>query len=71
MKITKQSPVTGKMNTLELDITPEQYTEWQRGALIQNAMPNLTPDEREFLISGSTATDWNTLFGTEGNRYTQ
>jgi hypothetical protein len=27
------------------------YANWQDGALIQDAMPTLTPGEREFLIS--------------------
>ena len=29
-----------------------QYEAWQNGELIQNAMPDLTPTEREQLISG-------------------
>src|SRR5690349_10756737 len=32
--------------------TDEQLERWRGGALIQDAMPNLSPDEREVLISG-------------------
>lgn len=62
MLIEKRSNLTGKLHTKDLDITQEQIDDWKSGTLIQRAMPNLTPDEREFLISGSTAEEWNTVF---------
>jgi hypothetical protein len=62
MKITKTSPLTKIPTTLNLPITQEQLTNWQRGMLIQDAMPNLTPSEREFLLTGYTSEDWNQLF---------
>lgn len=66
MQITKRSPLTGKDNTLDLPITEAQLNSWKRGeGLIQNIMPDLTPDQREFLISGSTPEDWATLFPPE------
>lgn len=65
MKIVKTSPFTGRQNTMDLPITSEQIERWQNGELIQNAFPNLTPDEREFLMTGITPEDWNGIFGTE------
>lgn len=62
MEITKKSPLTGKETTLDLDITQSQLIQWQNGALIQNVMPQLTPDEREFLISGIAPGEFDTLF---------
>lgn len=51
--VGKISPVTGKLNKVEMKITKEQFRNWwENGELIQNAMPNLSTDEREFLISG-------------------
>ena len=38
---------------------------WEHGALIQDAMPYLTPDERELLISGICGTCFKQLFGEE------
>jgi hypothetical protein len=35
-----------------LPVTQQQIEAWQRGALIQKAMPNLLKDERELFISG-------------------
>ena len=43
-------PFCGEDYAVEVDLA--QYEAWQNGALIQNAMPDLTPTEREQLISG-------------------
>ena len=40
----------GKFHLVEVDL--EQLEAWRNGELIQNAMPDLTPTEREQLISG-------------------
>lgn len=61
MKITMQSMVTGEFNTLDLPITEAQYHAWQHGELIQRAMPNLTPDQREFLQTGTYPGEWKTM----------
>ena len=47
---------------MDLDITDDQLKAWEGGELIQNVMPDLTVEEREFLISGNTAEDWNKMF---------
>lgn len=36
---------------------------WQRGELIQNAMPAVGADDREFLISGISPQGWKKQFG--------
>lgn len=62
----KTSPVSGLTNIMEINATPEQYALWQEGsALIQDAMPDATVDQREFLISGCTPACWNSMFGEE------
>lgn len=67
MEITKRSPLTGKDSTMELDITQDMLLRWKNGELIQNVMPHLTPEQREFLISGNTSADWDTMFPEEEN----
>lgn len=62
MIITRKSPISGKIHSLDLDITEEQVAAWQAGAYIQNAFPNLSPDEREFLKTGITAEEWEAMF---------
>ena len=38
---------------------------WEKGELIQNAMPYLSADEREVLISGVCGTCFDKMFGSE------
>jgi len=49
-----------------MNISPEQFMEcyirWQNGELIQNAFPMLSADEREFILTGITPDQWNSMF---------
>jgi len=48
---------------MEIDVTLEQLRSWQvDGVLIQNAMPHLTSDEREFIKTGITPEEWDSAF---------
>lgn len=62
MIIRKRNIFTGKVRELDLDVSPEQIARWQKGELIQNAMPQLSRDECEFLISGLLPEEWNKAF---------
>jgi len=61
MIITMTSPMTGMINTMDVDVTAVQISRWQGGMLIQDAMPNLSVDEREFLMTGLTPADWEKM----------
>ena len=63
MIVTRKSPFSGKINEMDLPITPEQVELWQGGVLIQNAFPHLTPDQREFIKTGITPEEWDSVFG--------
>ena len=63
MIITKTSMMTGKINTMEIEVTQKQIEQWKNGMLIQDAMPNLTDGEREFIVSGITPKEWEQAFG--------
>ena len=64
MEVTRVCPFTGNRNTLYIpDLTPAMLAEWRGGALIQDAMPSLSKEEREFLITGITPTMWERVFG--------
>lgn len=65
MKISRKSPLTGIITTIDLPITSEQIRKYERGGLIQEVFPNLTPDEREFYKTGYTKEDWDTIFGED------
>lgn len=68
MIISKTSMFSGKVNTMDLAIKPEDYMAWVSAGNddpkrhIQNAFPNLSADEREFLISGVSPDEWNEMF---------
>ena len=65
MLIIRKCPLTGVQNKREIDVTEGQLKLWHEGALIQIAMPHLTPDEREFVMSGITPEEWAETFGEE------
>jgi hypothetical protein len=66
MLITRTSQISKTNSTMELDITYEQLdrinNRFQTKELIQNIVPNLSMEEREFLITGITPKEWNELF---------
>jgi hypothetical protein len=62
MKITRKSMFTGKTHTMDIPVTQEQLDDWNNGTLIQRAMPNLTPDQREFVKTGVTKEEWDNAF---------
>jgi hypothetical protein len=63
MQITRKSMFTGKIHSMDIDVTQEQIDAWEGGELIQNAMPNLSADEREFIKTGVTPEEWEAQFG--------
>ena len=62
MDITRRSPWSKQTNTMRLDVSEEEYNAWRNGMLIQEAMPRLNSNEREFLMTGLTSTDWFDMF---------
>lgn len=63
MSISRRSPLTGQVNVMELNVTQEQLDRFQRrDGLIQNIFPDLSSDEREFILTGYTAEDWAVIF---------
>ena len=62
MKITMTSMISGKTTTRDIDVEPEQILAWQNGMLIQDAMPELSASDREFIMSGITQEEWDGIF---------
>lgn len=66
MKLTRTSPLTGITIERELPISERLYEMWQRKEiLIQDAMPNVRPEDREWVMTGYTQEDWDTIFPPE------
>ena len=62
MFVTRTSMFTGVKRTLNLNITYTQLNSWISGTLAQNAFPNITADEREFIMTGVTGEEWDDTF---------
>jgi 7,8-dihydro-6-hydroxymethylpterin-pyrophosphokinase len=65
MKIERTSAHSGITRTLDLDVTLNEYASWRGGELIQNAMPRLNADDREFIMTGITAEEWKEMFSPQ------
>lgn len=63
MIIKRVSLFSGNLNEREIDISEEEYLDIRRkmmeGVLIQDAAPNLSPDEREFIATGITTEEFD------------
>jgi hypothetical protein len=64
MKVTQKSPLTGKLNTMDLAVTEAQLAELASPGrrMIQDIVPQLNDSEREFLMTGYTPEDWDKMF---------
>lgn len=63
MLVTKTSMFTGITRTLDLPVTQAQLDAYAaKQDLIQNIFPNLTPSQREFIMTGVTAEEWDAEF---------
>lgn len=60
-----KSMTSGKWNELTVTIQPKDWNAWQGGESIQNAMPYLTANQREFLLTGMSPEEWSAAFNAE------
>ena len=64
MLITRVSMFSGKTHSREIDVTQQQLDDHASGKdLIQNIMPNLGLDDREFILTGITPEEWDEAMG--------
>lgn len=68
MLVTRRSPLSRRETTLDLDVSIDQMEEFQlsiRRRTIQDIFPNLTAEQREFILTGYTPEDWAKMFPPE------
>ena len=69
INVTKTSQLTGKKHTMQLPLTPEQAEDglykMREGMYVQDAFPMLDEDQREFIATGITREEWETLGGDD------
>ena len=56
-------PFCGKPHTV--NVHAADWHAFEDGALVQDAFPYLSANERELLISGICPTCWNSMFGDD------
>lgn len=68
MLVTCRSSYSNITRHWDLDVTQEQLDAYFEGkGLVYEIFPQLTDDEREFIISGITPEEWDELFFDDGN----
>lgn len=65
MLITKKSSLTGIISSREIDVTQAQLDNWALGTFIQDAMPHLSTNDREFIMTGVTPEEWSKYIETD------
>ena len=63
MDITRTSILSGKTRTKQINVNQSQIDKWEAGMLIQDAMPDVSVDEREFIKTGITPEEWTNFIG--------
>ncbi len=64
--VVRQSPISGTVNSRVMRFTKQAYHNWaDNNMLIQDALPGLSPDDREFLMTGITPAEWAATFPPE------
>jgi hypothetical protein len=65
MQLTRTCKITNRTTTQDIPITEGMLKMWQKGAPLQVVAPHLTPDQREFVITGILPDTWNWIFDAE------
>ncbi len=58
--LAKLCSVTGNMFTVT--VRDADLIAWRNGMLIQEAMPDLSADEREFVMTRTTPAEWDAMW---------
>jgi len=65
MIITRKSQFSGTLYTRDLDVTQAQLVAYEDGALLQDAFPQLSADDREFIKTGISTLEWLQIHGCQ------
>lgn len=71
MEFVRKSQITGKMSVRDISISHSQYRAWVDAAdddpnrFIQQALPHISAEDREFLMTGITPEEWDEHLGEE------
>ena len=64
--VTLSGPCIVTKKEYSVTVPEVGYRQWATGnALIQEALPDVSKDDREFLISGTSPEGWTLMFGED------
>lgn len=63
MLLETRCPICGGINYIT--IKAEDYQKYKKGALVQDAFPYLSAEERELILSGTCSRCWDKCFGED------
>lgn len=70
MIVKRKSVLSGIERTRDIPANPEDMLLWETGAVnIQDAMPYLNDDDREFILTGITQEEWDKAFSNADEEY--
>lgn len=62
LRVTRRSTFTRQVHVMDLPITADEWRRYRAGdLLIQDALPDLSNAEREFLLTGTTQAEWDAM----------
>jgi len=61
IKFSKRCEVSGEFFCITVDA--KDYSKWQSGIHVQDVWPDMSKENREFIINGTTPAEWNEMFG--------
>lgn len=62
MRITRKSIISGIERTRDIPVNPDDFISWEKGyGNVQDLMPYLTDEDREFILSGIVAGEWEQI----------
>jgi hypothetical protein len=63
MVVTRKSIFSGIIRSVDMPtVTEDKIERWMNGELIHIVFPELSDDEREFIMSGVTKEEWDAEF---------
>lgn len=62
MLIRRKSMISGIEYVRDIPVDIEDYARYQLGETIQVAMPYLSDDDREFILTGIVKEEWDAAF---------
>ena len=70
MIVKRKSVLSGIERARDIPANPEDMLLWETGAVnIQDAMPYLNDDDREFILTGITQEEWDKAFSNADEEY--